>query len=200
MISNTSKQIHNVYIEHLSESLAAQDLESADCLVLAHQDDILAKRLAPISKYHRTLSIHKSQAEWQFDESELAAAIGWAIKEGGIRSLYLCGHTFGFSKNPLLPGDRFSDSSDPDNEKEEIADRIWMLGRLMDNQNRLQNAKIHFAEQVHQMLELPDVQRALQQRSLKIHALFFLAQAGTFMSFDPNSGEFSPLIPSDDRL
>ncbi|MBD3673842.1 MAG: hypothetical protein HUJ26_09990 [Planctomycetaceae bacterium] len=201
MISNVKEQASkNAYIQKLRESLIARELDSADCLILAHQDDVLAKRLAPISKYHRTLAIHESQAEWHFDESELAAAIGWALREGGIRSLYICGHTFGFSKNPLLSDDRFSEYSDLEKNKDEIADRLWMLGRLMGNQKRLQNAKNHFADQVHQILELPVVQRAIQRGNLKIHALFFLAQAGTFMSFDPNSGEFSPLIPSDDRL
>ena len=200
MISNTTQQIRNVYIQQLRESLAAQNLNSADCLILSHHDEVLIRRLNPVTNCLRSLVLQISQADWQFGESDLAAAIGWAIREAGVRSVYICGHSFGLSKNPLEHGYRFSDSSKSSEEEDGVSDRLWVLGRLMDNQNRLQAAKNHFADQVDQMLELPVVHGAVRNSELEIHALFFLVQTGTFLSYDPNSDQFTPLIPSDNRI
>lgn len=200
MISNTTQQIRNPYIQQMRESLAAQNLSSADCLILSHHDEVLIRRLNPVTNSLNSLVLQISQADWQFGESDLAAAIGWAIREAGVCSLYICGHSFGLSKNPLEHGYRFSEPSKSSEEKEAFSDRLWVLGRLMDNQNRLQAAKNHFADQVDQMLELPVVHEAVWNSELECHALFFLVQTGTFLTYDPNSDQFTPLIPSDNRI
>lgn len=146
MISNVQEKTQNHFIQSLKESLATQQLDSAECLILIHQDDVLQERLSPVMQCLDSLVLQIPQGAWQFGESHLAAAISWAIREAGIRSIYVCGHSFVTSENST-PGT----SKNPGAvEEDENANRLWMLGRLLDNQDRLQRAKSHFAHQIDQ--------------------------------------------------
>lgn len=197
MISHLKEQTsNNVYIQGLQESLTARELDSAECLILTHRDKILTERLAPVMQSLDSLLLEQPQSQWHFGESLLAGTIHWAIEEAGVKSLYICGHSFALSNQPAVDvAERFADDekSADDNQKS-------IIDRLMNNQNQLLQAKQTFAGQVEQVLEIPAVAETIQNGNLKIHALFFLAQAGTFLAFDPNSGEFAPLIPSDNRI
>lgn len=196
MISNVQENTQNHFIQSLKESLATQQLDSAECLILIHQDDVLQERLSPVMQCLDSLVLQIPQGAWQFGESHLAAAISWAIREAGIRSIYVCGHSFVTSENST-PGT----SNNPGAvEEDENANRLWMLGRLLDNQDRLQRAKSHFAHQIDQLINVPAVRSALQDSELRLHALFFLAQAGAFMSYNPNTQEYQPLIPEESRM
>lgn len=197
MITNIQERTQNHYIQSLKESLASRNLESAECLLLIHQDEVLLDRMGPVMQCLDTLVLQIPQGEWQFGESHLATAISWAIQESGIRSLYVCGHSFATSDDPT---ERSSTLSEGEYDHDENSDRLWMLGRLLDNQDRLQRAKTYFANQIDLLIDLPPVQTAIHNAEIRLRALFFLAQAGAFMSYNPNTQDYQPLIPDENRM
>jgi hypothetical protein len=170
----------NPLIRHLQESCKAADRCRADCLILTHDDPALVRRFAPVMQKQRALHLPLPQEAWSFGESDLAGAVSWSLREAGVREIYLCGHSQAYAS--------------PVNEGES------MLSRLLNNQQRLQHAKHQFAQQVAELLTLADVAQAIQKGSLRVLPLFFLSQAGAFMTYNSASEEFHPLVPDEARM
>ena len=196
MISNVEeKALSNIVTRGLLESMVTRGLKTADCLVLSHQDEVLTNRIAPVMDGLDSLLLEQPQSHWDFGQSDLVPTISWAIEEAEIHSLYICGHSLANSKT--LP---VHIANSAPSESIFRSESVPILERVLENQNRLQDAKRLFASQVDQLLEIPAVDETVQNGGLKVHALFFLAQAGAFMSYDANTSEFQPLIPGDGRM
>lgn len=176
-------------IDHL-KSLLLEKQRPIDMLVISHDDCVVNGRLAEVIDAEDSVIFPVPQPRW---DDTLTGVAAWAVSEANVGQMLVVGHSMSaaggvpnahrFSKYPL--DDQGTGSSDS-------------CGRLVASVKRAQleshQAKQHFMTQVSDLCEVEAVQDAIAGGRLKIHALFYLAESGVFLSYDATRQSFRPLL------
>lgn len=167
------------HVESLKRAVVG-DQSAIDWLVISHNDPEMFKRITGVTGKGTSSSLLIPQADWDFQSEELSSALDWSINHAGAKHLLLVGHSAG--SEPESAG---SERQSPP------ASRLF--GGTREMLVRAQQAKSQFADNVDSVLANETVQRSLTAKTLRLHALFYLAYSETFLMYNPASREFQPL-------
>ncbi len=160
-----------------------------DWLVIAHPDSAMLDRLCEAIGADESMLLPIAQRDWNLDRSELRETVQWSAEFGNAKRILLVGHSQGGPQEQAWTNDK------PTHPTRDGASRYG--GRLMDGvirvQQRLQQAKDHFVEQLNQLCEIVEVQDQIAKGQLDLVALFYIAETGAFLKFDLASQSFEPL-------
>lgn len=196
MIANSNCSTgHTDYLSRLQDSLREQQRCFADCLILSHPAPALSERLRIFKAENRVIELSLPQSEWQFGESELSAAVTWAVSETGITDLYLFGHSGGLSFTPIAHSFESNDMGDATDTDEVRVEILSDGDQIREHRVRFHLAKYHFAWNVLQLLSLSAVQSRIRDNELNVFSLFYLEYTDSFLIYDPVNYEFVSLTP-----
>lgn len=182
----------NPYVEKLSQLPGGQQA-SAECLIIAHSDPGMIHRLSGALSPDAVL-LQVPQSSWDFHGEKLPETVDWVLRAGNLKQLMLAGHSQGAAwrtEASLLHQD-LQGSGAETAARDSAYDRL--LSRVSLAQQRLADAKHQFAEQFHRLAEIPAVKQRVNAGALEVHGLFYLAESGTFLSFEVSTGSFHPLV------
>lgn len=187
-------KLGNPYVLEI-EKLLDERSETIESLVISHDDALLTRKLSDCLN-EPTAMLPIPQSTWGFADGLMLEAVCWALREGGFKQLIVVGHSQGgsVSSNAAVVG---ADNRQLKSEEDSSgASCSRLLAGAERGQWQLQQAKSYFAEQFQRLLDTPEVQNRIADGDLHMHGLFYLAESGIFLQFDPNAKDFIPLIGS----
>ncbi len=161
-------------------------------LVIAHNDPALVRRLSEVVDNESAAMLQIPQSSWDLDRGDLPVAVKWSIDVARAERLLLVGHSQAAPQPESASwiGDELV-AVEPADSLQSSYQRL--LGGANQVQHEIQQSKDHFAAQVAHLCEIEEVQRALAEGRLQLHALFYVSQGGTFLLFDLVTQTFKPL-------
>lgn len=190
VLSNSNRA--NPYLSEITDQFSAFQ-ESCRCLVISHNEPQLVNRLSQAIDEHSAM-LQLPHAEWDFENAWLADVIRWAIRRVGVQQIALVGHSTMGNTQPISLNAQAGMTESPADKKASIYDRL--IDGVTRRQQQIQQAKELFAQQYHKFLKIPDVSARSEQNYLEVHGLFYLAESGLFLAYDPQSNTFHPLVQS----
>ncbi len=182
----------NPYLTSLQNLVDGKEA-SLDWLVIAHNDPVMLQRLSNIIDESASALLQIPQSDWDFHGQDLPRVINWAVQETGLKHLLLLGHSK--AEPTEFAATWIGENSATDSHSESAGSSF---NRLLDGARRVQQqasrSKSDFQSQVEHLLSLEDVREAVSLGKLKVHALFYMDQAGTFLRYDPAEQAFDPLV------
>lgn len=193
MISTFQSPSHfNPYVASVSD-LFNEDQIALEWMVIGHTDTLMLRRVSEVIDNPSSAMLQVPQGDWDFADGDLPEAVRWSLQEAELQNLVLVGH----SKAELLDqvASRCGQSAAADSQ---ASAECGSVNRLFAGAQRVQQeterAKRDFQDHVMQLLEVAEVKSAVLAGTLKVHALFYIAQSGCFLTFDPVEQTFSPII------
>jgi carbonic anhydrase len=190
MIMTSTAISTNSHIASLEKTFD-QARSPIEWLVIAHRDPRMLRSLSAILEGQSAAILEVSQDEWNWSEGELSSAIEWVLQRKEIRNLVLVGHSQvggTASRSYLLSADP-SQTSDQENNG-----YVRLLAGVRRVQSQSHHAQMRFAADVQQFLQIPPVYRRWTLGELELHGLFFRAESGLFLTYDPDADTFRATI------
>ena len=166
-------------------------------LVITHNQTDLVSRLAEALHETPAIVLQVPQPLWNFRASVHSTAITWVIRETPIRRILLCGHS---QCGDEVGSEEAFNTSKRNGQPHSFAPAMScepMLGRLRQSQERLKSAKNHFAEHFDLLCALFDAPERSPRPGLQLHAQFYLAESGIFLTYDRIKRQFSTSLTTD---
>ena len=157
------------------------DDHSVKCLVIAHDEPMLARRLS-LAVEERSIMWRIPQTDWGCDRqtpSQLTEAI---LRRADLRRIVLAGHSQGLvaASAPQVIGG---------GQQEPAAagpfGSMGLLQRVQAKQHSLQQAKEHFVRQFEQLSSVPEIAERIESGALQLSGVFYIAESGTFQFYNP---------------
>ena len=142
-------------------------------LIVTHTNPDLYARLA--NAFQNAWVLEHDQNEWSFAASEWTDHLEKEVAEKGIKELVIVGDSMSLE---TAAGHQVSRS---------ITERAQIAAA-----NR-QRAWQHFVDQVQHLASHPGIAQRLQRKALRIRALFYRVEAGSFFLYDHQNGQAVPL-------
>jgi carbonic anhydrase len=180
----------NTYVDHL-QALSDSQQTTLDWLVIAHNDPAMVRRVAEVVGSDTTAILEIPQADWDLEGDKTTEAIQWAIEAGEVKHLLLVGHSKAITNQNPPSGLGDTTSTGDQYPTKATSQRLFDGVKRVHDQTQL--SKAEFAEQVTKLCEIESVQDGIASGQLQLHALFYLAQCGTFLVFDIPSQEYRTL-------
>ncbi|MCU0877586.1 MAG: hypothetical protein MUF06_07370 [Pirellulaceae bacterium] len=180
----------NPYIAAL-ESTFDEATAPIEWLVIAHSDPRILQSLSSMMEGQSAAILEVSQDQWDLVEGELSEAIEWALQRGEVRNLVLVGHSqVGCSASrSYLVSDAPEKSSD--RSKDGYSRLLAGVKRVYSHSH---HAQVRFAADVQQASQIPLVYRRWSCGELAVHGLFYRAESGVFLAYDPDADSFRALM------
>lgn len=182
-------QTKNPHIEALRPVLLdAENL--VEWLVIAHNGPQLLRSLDAALSGCSAAMLQISQDQWEFENSELASAISWAIERYHIRNLLLVGHSnteVAESCAPHVNSDIHIDGETPVGYSRLVAGARYISSRNRDAQRA-------FSEHFAQLNSITAVQDSIRRDDLTTHGLIFRDEDRVFLEFDVEAEEYNLLL------
>jgi len=178
--------VTNRYIQTL-EAVLAKSKTAVHWLVIAHNDSRMVHSLSSALSRESAAILEISADTWDFEDDELSEMIEWALQQGEIRHLVLAGHSQagGTAIQAQLV------SSNMEGESHGSFNRL--VAGVQRTKTHNQEAQQKFATHVQQMSQLSVVTNRWANAELAVSGLFYRAESGLFLAYDPNENIFHPL-------
>jgi hypothetical protein len=149
----------------------------------------MLRQLAEVIDEKSAAMLRIPQDNWGLNGSALPEAVKWSICEAGVKHLLLLGHSSGDRPELSVSAaeDRFA-ATVPMSAKQSSYDRLLEGAQGVQEQTR--RSKAQFVQQVGHLCEIAEVQDAISDGRLQLHALFYVAHSGTFLLFDLVNQQF----------
>ena len=173
------------YLEQLRDD-ATRSGGNLDWLVVANNDEGMLQKLKDFVGDKKIGMLRVPRGSEDVCCQSMTDAVTWAVESTGIDHLLFVGHSLmgptpkeRWDQNDgTVPSKSFSST-----EMQESYDRL--IESAVKLQEEIQAAKEIFAMQVNRYQEIESVRVAIEAGQMRMHSLFYLAQSGTFLVFDP---------------
>lgn len=186
MISTNSFTSTNPHIAAL-EPAFAKSARPIEWLVIAHSDPRLIKSLSSALAGHSAAVLELPQKQWDFDGDDFSETVEWAMRKGDIQIMVLVGSSQSGSATRGV-------SLRATRSKGQVEDGYAaLLERVQRHLARVSDVQHEFAGHVQQLSRLPVVHSRWASQQLEVCGLFYRAEAGLFLYYDPQADKFAPL-------
>ena len=154
-------------------------------LFLAHTDEVMLDLLSDAIDESTSAVVPVRQTEWDFNDRQLLEPIMVAIEEAGVQHIALVGHS-----------EAYGNPADPKEDKGVESENVGSSAPFADSrrtQQQIAAAKSDLVTQLEKLAEVPRVKSAVRSNQLRVHALVYLAQSGSFLTYDSAQKLFFPL-------
>lgn len=183
MISTVAAR--KVHIESL-QIIAAENELAIRCLIIAHNDSILAERLGLAFADEAAALLQVPQSEWEMEHGELLQSIEWALEQYSIQRIVLVGDSSSYLSKC---GVTLLDQSGP------TSPGLGLYDRVKRAQGLRKHAEHDFANQLKSFLNSTQVASRIAENKLVVDGLFYRSEAGVFACYDEKDDSFLPIGP-----
>lgn len=151
--------------------------DAVDCLIVAHDDPVMIRRLADAVHSDSVAVLPVRQADW-------AACVGDIVElaeDYEIGQVIFAGHSAGM---PVQP------KADVSAEKRT---KTGLLSRVHHIQQQLSESRGSFRRLIREVTDTQSGRPHLQDSNARLDALFYVAASDLFLRFDPKTQAFAPL-------
>jgi len=187
----------NPLIQQLQRQSGMRGETSADYLLIAHNDLPMLRALARALDTGSTATLQVPQSDWNFHDPMFAEVLDWTIREMGVASLILCGHSNCLLDDEATPTTSSHQGTGRQHPRNRASGgRKRLLEGVKDQQARAQLAKRYLAEQLRNLSNLCRQQELahLAGGNVEVLGLLYMAQSGTFYVYDADQQQFFPLL------
>ncbi len=172
---------------------------SIKCLVIFHNDSMLARRLAQAVE-ERSVMWRIPQSEWGFERQTPSKPMQAISQRGDLQRIVLAGHSQGVvaTKPTTVLGPEHDE--EPKFQEEPASNGVntyhGLMHRVQSRQQSLQQAKEHFVRQIEHLRNAPAVAQRIESGSLELNGVFYIAESGTFLLYNASTGALDALPQS----
>ncbi len=185
----------NLRIQSLQQQLAIAGTSEVEWLVICHTDPLMSARVTDALVARSLLLLQAPQSFWCFPEGDLATAVSWALTQANARRVLLCAHSLGGvpEVNAAAPtAQAFRQPVGTHSHSSDSSDQGPRQG-VLRSQQRLQQAQDHFCQQLDRLCLVNQLHSRLFQGQADVLGLFYLAESGSFLYYEPAEDALRPL-------
>lgn len=184
MVAFSKSPESNLHVQNLRQ-LVEKSERHISCAVFADDDPALLRQLREAFRKESGAIIPAPQILWGGGEYALQEAVVWSIEEAAITCLVIVGNSAagGAVSEPTLTSQTGLDEAEQ-----------GPLASARNAATKRRLAQEHFMQQVHGLLNTPEISVRLAKGTLTLQCLFYRAESGVFSAYDPWDGSFRALV------
>lgn len=176
----------NTYVESMYQ-LLDQHQGTVDCLIVAHNDPEMIRRLTEAMQDQALAVLPVSQADW---DNNLPAIIAAAV-DSGIDHVLIAGHSNGIQ----LAEPTLVNSGAPSTGKQLPAGGVnRVFTGACQTEYQLDASKKHFINQLSQLSESEELADLECSDEFRLNSIFFVANGGAFLRYNISDHTFTSLV------
>lgn len=175
-VQQTSTAIES--LRHKFENSAAP----VTSVVITHDDEQMIECLESAKGGNGVAFCAIAQSEWS---RELGGILAWSV-EAGVKQIIIAGHSHGHLKNGV------DDLDDLDAANIDSTTRLFLGAK--NNVTEVLKARRHFSEQISSLINSEEVLQIECDDDFQLSTLFFVAENGSFMTYNIAEDNFEVLI------